>query len=323
MTPDFRIVANGTDTTGKIADRLISLELVDEDGLKADRMQLVLDDRDDAIEWPSLDAELEVSLGFKGRALTMIGRYAVDGISGNGGACTMTITAKAVDMKSDARAPRTRAWNGKKLSDIVRTIATEAGLTPVVSDSIASTGWAYLAQTAESNLHFLTRICAPLDATAKPAGGALVVQKRGEGKNAAGDGITAVILSRARLSRWRWDLGSRDQYACVEAEWGDLDSGEQKTVTIGSGKPKRRLRHLYPNEAEARRAAQGELDQGNRNALKLSAEVAGFEPALFAGGTVTITDLRAELAGEWQVTRVSHFLGAALTTQFEARKANS
>lgn len=321
MTPDFRIVANGTDATAKIADRLISLELVDEDGLQSDRMQMVLDDRDSLIEFPSMDAELEVALGFKGSPLTVIGRYAIDGVSGDGGRQTMTINAKAVDMKSDARAPRTRAWQGKTLSDIVKTIAGEAGLNAVIGESIASTAWDYLAQTAESNLHFLTRICAPLDATAKPAGGALLVQKRGEGKTAAGDKISVVSLSKARLSRWRWELGSREQYACVEAEWGDLDGGEQRKVTIGSGKPKRKLRHIYPTEAEARRAAQGELDQGNRNALKLSAEIAGFEPGLFSGGTVTITDLRNELAGEWQVTRVSHFLANTLNTQFEARKA--
>lgn len=43
----------------------------------------------------------------------------------------------------------------------------------------------------------------PLDATAKPAGSALIVQRRGKGKTAAGDLIAPVALSRDRLSSWR------------------------------------------------------------------------------------------------------------------------
>ena len=131
--------------------------------------KLELDDRDGRIEWPEVDATLELSLGYREAGLTTIGRYAVDGVSGEGPRQTMRIRAKAVDMKSEARAPRTRAWEGVTLADLVRKVAAEAGLEAVVGDSVAGLSWPYVAQTAESNLHFLTRLLRPLDIVAKPA----------------------------------------------------------------------------------------------------------------------------------------------------------
>lgn len=321
MIPAFAILADGADATAAIADRLLSLEIVDEDGDTADSLRLELDDRDGRIAWPDMEAELEVRLGYRGGALSMMGRYRVDGLSGQGPALTMSIDAKAIDMKSQARGPRTRAWRGKTLGDIVKTIAGEAGLRAVVGESIAATAWDYLAQTAESDLHFLARITRPLDATAKPAGSALIVQRRGEGKTAAGDAITPVALTPDQLSSWRWTLNGRQKYLCVEAAWSDIGAGRERVVVCGEGKPKRRLRHVYATEAEAQRAAQGELDQGNREALKLSAELAGFEPGLFAGGTVSLSGLRAELNGDWQLTRVAHRLQGGLATAIDARRA--
>lgn len=145
MTPAFRILANGADASGAIRDRLISLEAIDEDGLKSDRLEIELDDRDGRIEWPELDARLELSLGHVETGLTPIGVYAVDGVSGEGPGQTMRISATAADMKSAARAPRTRAWRDVSLADIVRIIAAEAGLEAVVGESLAAIRWPYVA----------------------------------------------------------------------------------------------------------------------------------------------------------------------------------
>jgi uncharacterized protein len=212
MTPAFQIIANGADATASLSDRLLSITVTDEDGEKADRVEIEVDDRGGAVAFPELDTTLLVYLGFAETGLQMVGQFAVDGVSGAGGGSgqTMSITATAADLKSDIRAPRTRQWENKSLSDIVATIAGEAGLRAVVGESVASKVWAYLAQTAESNLHFLTRIAATLDATAKPAGGALIVQRRGEGKSAAGDVLTPPVLGPRDLIDWRWRLEGRE-----------------------------------------------------------------------------------------------------------------
>ena len=65
MTPDFRIIAGGTDTTAIIRDRLLSLTVVDGDEERADRLTLELDARDARVELPETGEVLEVSLGFR------------------------------------------------------------------------------------------------------------------------------------------------------------------------------------------------------------------------------------------------------------------
>lgn len=322
MTPDFRIEANGDDATGKIRDRLLSLRVTEEDGEKADRLVLELDDRDSRLEWPEIEATLELWLGFKGRELTYIGRFQIEGFGGKGGPDTLSIKATAIDLKSPVRAPRTRAWEGKTLSEIVRTIAGEAGLEAVISPSIAGATWAYLAQTAESDLNLLTRIASTLDATAKAAGGRLIVAKRGEDTTPGGDTVEAVTIPRTRLQPggWSWDLDSRETYGAVEAEWSDTGAGQTRLVKRGDKTPVRRLRHVHQTEDEAGRAASAALERATRGRLKLSATLAVFEPALYAGGRATFIGLRPELSGEWHVDQVIHDLGAGLVTSLRARK---
>jgi phage protein D len=320
MKPDFRVVANAKDVTKAIRDRLLTLTVIDEDGFSADRAEITVDDRDGLVAFPEMDATLDISLGFSGN-LTFLGRYAVDGVAGTGPRQTMTITATAADMKGDIRAPKTRAWEDVTLKDIVARIAAEARLSPVVGKSVATAHWPYVAQTAESDLHFLTRLSGTLDATTKPAGGRLIVQRRGEGKTAAGDQIEPVKLTPMRLSEWNWKLDAREDYGTCEAEWSDTGGGARQKITKGTGTPLKKLRHVFASSAEADRAASAELSRAARAGLTLKGRIAGFEPALFAGGLLSIDGLRAEMNGEWHVARVVHELGAGLTTKFEALKA--
>lgn len=321
MTPTFRVTVDGQDATGAVSDRLLALTVTDHDGGTADQVTLDLDDRDGLLELPEMEAKLTVALGFRGLPLSVMGIFAVDGIGGTGPQQSMQITATAADMKKDVRAPKTRAWEGKTLKDIVATIAAEAGLKPVVGESVAGVSWPYLAQTAESDLNFLTRIAAALDATAKPAGGALIVQRRGEGKTAAGDVLTPPVITRARMLSWTWNLEGREVYKAVECEWSDTATGGIRKVTRGQGTPLRKLRHVYASEAEANRAADAAFTGAARAAMSITVRLAGFEPGLLAGAAVQIAGLRPELSGEWHLKTVTHRLDAGgLTTEFKANK---
>lgn len=321
MTPAFRVTVDGQDASGALGDRLLALTVTDHDGTTADQVTLDLDDRDGRLEMPEMEARLEVALGFSGGPLSVMGIFAVDGIGGTGPAQSMRITATAADMKKDVRAPKTRAWEGKTLRDIVATIAGEAGLKPVVGASVAGVSWPFLAQTAESDLNFLTRIAATLDATAKPAGGSLIVQRRGEGKTAAGDTLTAPVIARARMVWWKWNLEGREVYKSVECEWSDTATGAIRKVTRGQGAPLRKLRHVFASEDEAKRAADAAFTGAARSAMSISVRLAGFEPGLLAGAAVQIAGLRPELTGEWHLKKVTHRLDkGGLTTEFEASK---
>lgn len=134
--------------------------------------------------------------------------------------------------------------------------------------------------------------------------------------------MEALSIARSRLQPgWSWKLGKRDEYGSVEAEWSDIGEGATLKVVRGDGTPRRKLRHVYATEAEAIRACDAELEMSGRSALKFEAELAGFEPGLFAGGLIELEGLRPELGGDWHLTQVTHSLSRGLATGFRARKA--
>lgn len=321
MTPIYKITVDGGDRTTAFARRLLSISLTDEEGIKSDAVEIELDNGGAMIAIPEHGAELKVALGFRETGLTDMGTYVVDSIGGSGPEETLRIGGKAVDMRGGVRSPKSRAWEAQTLRDIAEKIAGEAGLTASVGESIGSTFFPFLSQSAESDLHLLTRLARPLDATAKVAEKRLIVVKRGEGKTASGRPIEPMAVTKSMLQSWEWELGDRGDYKQVEAAWADLDTAEEKTVSAGGGEPKKRLRPVFSSQSEAQGAAKAALDKAERGASSLDAEMAIFAPALFAGGLVSPLDLGSHLAGDWHLKSVEHALDdSGLRSSFKAEK---
>ena len=321
MTPEFRITANGADFSAAARDRLLSLTVTEADGEEADRLEITLDDRDGRLESPPIEALISVALGYRDTGLSSMGLFEVEGVRGNGPPDTMTITATAVDLRNLARAPRTVAHEDRTLEEIALEIAGRAGLGLVLGSSLADVRFDYIAQTAESDLHFLTRIARGLDATAKAASGRLVVARRSDNVTAAGDAKRPVRLSRAELTDWRFDISAREAEGTVEAEIQMTESAEKKLIKVGSGDPVRRLRHVFATEDEARSHAEAVLARSIREKTEIGATLARFEPALFAAGRVSFAGLRPEFAGAWHITEVRHNLAnGGLVTSITANR---
>ncbi|SMH35735.1 phage late control D family protein [Maritimibacter sp. HL-12] len=317
MHPKHKITIDGNAFAA--AARLLMVEVTDDDGDGADRVEITLDDAGGVLEIPERGAMIDVSLGYRETGLTWLGSFALDGVSGEGPVRTMTITGTAADMAGPLRAPKSRAWEEKTLSDIVGQIASEAGLSPTVEAGIGATFYPFLAQTAESDLHFLTRLAAELDAIVKPAAQKLVVVPKNEGINAEGEPIVPIRVVPVGISDWTWQLEERGNYGTVEAEWRDIEAGETRKVTAGDEKPVKRLRHVYATEAEAARAAEAELKRAQREAVTLNVTLAYFNPAAFAGGTAIIARLKPGFEGEWYIKRVTHRM-PPLVTELELKK---
>ncbi len=322
MTPDYKVTANGEDITRLLNDRLESLIIVDEAGMKSDTLDIVIDDRDYKVALPEIGALLEVDLGFKELGLIKMGQYTIDQISGSGATKRMTFKGKAADMLQGIRAPKTRNWDDITLGSIVKVIAAEHGLKPAISDSLKAHHYEYLAQTSESDLNLLTRLAKELDATTKPAAGNLVFVARGEGKTITGETIPKVEIKSSGLSDWNWAITGRNKYKSVIAEWSELGAAVVHKVTEGEGEPSLRLRHKYATQEEAIRAARGALRRSKRGSSTLSGTLAGFNGNLFAEGVIDVQEIKPELTGDWSLTRVTHTLQHTLTTRFDSERDN-
>jgi hypothetical protein len=317
----FQVIADGADVTAKIGDRLLELTLTDEAGQTADTAEIEIDDRDYRVALPEVGAKLTISVGFKG-ALVEIGQYVVDDISGQVGPDTMTISAKSADMRAGIKSPRTRAWECITVGDLVEKIAGEHGLRPQISDSLKGVVLDYVAQTTESDLNLLTRVARDLGATVKPAGGAIVFVKTGEGKAADGTDLPVFVVHRTQMTSASWQLTGRGVYGRVVAEWSERDSATVHKVTAGKDDPEQVLRTRYASKAAARRAADAALDRSKRGGGTISVELGGFWGDLTAEAKVDLQGIKSELTGEWLITRVTHRLSGTLTTSFDAERDN-
>ena len=317
----FRILADGSDVTAPIADRLIRITITDESGQTADTAEIEVDDRDYLVALPKIGATLKIALGFTGQLVEM-GTFVVDEISGTIGQDTLTIKAKSVDMRAAIKSTKTREWSNVTVEDIVNTIAGEHGLEKQISDSLKKVHFAYLAQTAESDLNFLTRIARDLDATSKPAGGKLVFVKTGEGKAADGSDLPVFTVHRTQMAGGTWQLTGRGKHGRVVAEWSERGVATVHRVVAGEGKPEQVLRKRYQNVTEAQRAADAALEQSKRNSAKLSIDLGGFWGDLMAEGLIDVSGIKSELNGRWLTKQVRHELNGTLTTSLEAVRDN-
>ena len=111
MTPAYRILADGKEITALIRDRLLSLKIEDNAGTQSDTLTLMLDDRDPAITIPRTGARLEVYLGYQETSLQRMGSYTVDEVTLSGSPNTLTIRAKAADMRKSLKACKRRSWD--------------------------------------------------------------------------------------------------------------------------------------------------------------------------------------------------------------------
>jgi phage protein D len=310
MKPAFRVQVNGTDITAKLTDRLVELNITDEAGIKSDRLELTVDDRDHALPVPPADATIEVWLGYAGQPLSYMGRFTFDEVEFKGRPKTMSVRAKAADLTNAFRRPRTRSWDDVTLGAIVGEIAGEHRMQPRVAASLASIRLEHVDQTEESDAAFLTRLAAENGATARPADGALLFLRRGEGRSASGVTLASIRLQPEDLNDWSLVMSERGNYRAVTAYHEDRDTGERVPVTAGeadAADEAYQLRMPHRTASEAERAAAARLAEFGRGKASLALSMPG-RPAIFAEVTLELAGFRDPLNGLWLVTRAEHAL---------------
>lgn len=331
LRPKYRVVANSRDITQAIAERLISLRCTDETGIQSDVLEIVLADNDPRkpIEIPASGAELELFIGYDGN-LQRVGVFVFDELEIAGWPGELVIRARAAIYdashggKSELQTQKTRNWpKATKFGDMVSKMAKEHGLQPAVSQSLTAIVLPAIAQTDESDLHFLTRVAKRYDAVVKPAGGKLVVAKRGETKTTSGTQLPAVVLTPPEVSRWRVVQSRRETAGQVVAYWHAVKQAKRHSVQVGSGEPVTRLKMYYPTQEMALAAARSELDRRARANRTLSLTLPGRQ-TLQAESPLTLTGFREGVDGEWIITRVEHsFDPAGYVCNVEAETPNS
>lgn len=319
MTPSARVTINGKEVSTKLIGEggiLESLSVTDEAGLKADAVEITIDDRDRYASAAKGD-EIRVWLGYEPQPVYM-GRFKVDSVRKSGPRRRMTVSAKAAEMTSAIKAAKSRSWAGKTLGEIARTIAAEHRLSPSVAPELASLAIPHIDQQSESDLAFLQRLAARSGAVFKVADGRLVLAKKGAKTLPSGEAKEAVVVRPEDCESWDWESGGRADYKAVVCTY--RDGGKRKTVTAGGKdlKPKHRDRRLYGSKAEAEAAAKAQLADFKRGKVSARIETVVGRPDVFAEGNVTLAGFDDEVDAEYRVKSVRHTLdGGGLRSSVE------
>lgn len=340
MQPTFLILADSTDITHAVADRLLELVVTDEAGLSSDTLRLTLDDRrraDGAIaQLPKIGTVLEVSLSYAGRSWVAMGKFIVDEIEIRSPPATLSVSAKAADMVGPFRSPKTRSWDATTLGKLVESIAAEHRYQAKIDPELGAIAIPHLDQTAESDMALLTRLATKHDAVAKPVAGFLVLAKQGAIKTVTGQVMPTINLRSSDLAEWRYRHSARKPGGSgstrdgdtqqppttatggTKAYWWDFEKGERREVTTGQP-PFEEIRYVHATEAEAKAAAATRKNTGERGQGELSFSLPG-DPRLTAEGRLSLS-LRPGIPTDWRIKRVEHRLGSqGYTTQVECER---
>lgn len=327
MKPLYFIVANGKPINSIVEARLKSLTVTDETGEQSDRFSLVLEDSAGDLEMPKKGALVSISLGLE--SLVPLGTFTVDTVKASGPPNILQIDGSAAPFSASGerkgmQSRKSRSFDEKTIGDIVKQIAGEHGLNPVVSDELASINPGHLDQTDEGDVSFLNRIARDVGGVVKATNDRLAFVMRGASKTASGKTLPTVAIVRTQSTRWEFVAADRGGYKSAVATYRDAGQAKTIEVVVGDGDPVLRLPHIYSTESNARRAATSRLKDAERSSGgKLTISMPGRLDVL-AESPIAVSGFRQGVDGSFVVRRVEHSLSkSGLTTSIDAESPDS
>lgn len=235
MTPAWSISADGVDITSRFNDRLLELTVTDNEGLKSDSCEILVDDRDGQLAIPRKGAILAISMGYRETGLTFMGLYTVDEVEVSGFPRQMRISASAADLREKLKEQRSKGYDKKKIGDIVGEIAKRHNLKPAVSSALKDFEYEHLAQSEESDLHLLSRLARKHDALAKVANGQLLFVKRGDAQSASGRPMSQAIIHGSQVLEYSASFQDKPLHEKAQSQWWDKKKARRRTTEAKPG----------------------------------------------------------------------------------------
>jgi phage protein D len=341
--PAFEITLNGKNLTAKLSKRLISLTLTDNRGFEADQLDIVLDDSDGKLDIPPRGVTLQLKLGWAGAPLIDKGSYTVDEVEHEGAPDTLTLRARSADLRAGISTKREKSWHKTTIGELVKTVAKQNGLQPVVSPHLAKRPVEHLDQTNESDANLLTRLAHQHDAIATVKQGKLLFIKAGEAQSVTGKPFPEVVIQRKSGDRHRFAVADRNAYTAVKAIWHDVQKAKRGEVVVDAntkferratvtklGRKSKRtkltavqkkgiepsagnvltLRHVYATEHTALQGAKAAWEKIQRGVAEFSITLAEGRPEMFPELPARVSGFKPAIdAAGWVLAKVTHSLG--------------
>lgn len=280
---------------------LISLEVVDQEGTQSDSLTMVFDGSIGGL--PSMGAILPVQMGLT--SLASMGRFIVDEISqdiSKQGGLQNTIRCRAADIREPFKQQRTQDYHDKTLGDVLNEVAGRNGLSAQVYGKAAEIKYKYLAQTDESDLHFMTRLAKKHDCVGAPKNGKLVFGKKGEMP------VGSIVVVPQMTIQASASQKSRPEHKEAENSYWNREDAERVYQSGGSGSGS--AVHGVPSyaadgEEDAKETADSKGNEQKRATKSCSLTIVG-NPAAMAEANLTVVGLGSVIDGQYRIKSATH-----------------
>lgn len=293
--PNFKITANGNDVTKILKENQVSISFKDEANSKADELTLTVID---GFTRPKYEDELKLYLGYDDE-LSFCGSFKVQSTTRTKNN-TLSISATGVDFSNSLKEKRDITYERISVKDICSQIAKRNNL-ELKSDYDDIT-FQSLAQSNESDLHFLDRLSKEINSIFNIKNNTLIFTKKIK-ENKKNEELPAYIISADECTSLSIKHSNKTLYKSCKSIWHDTKENETKEVIAGSGEPCLVNKSTFKNEAEALTKATAKLEKANQGIV--SGSLAKDGEIIFAGGKLNLLDT-FEDDGEFQIKSVSH-----------------
>lgn len=324
-TPRAEISINGRPVASIFNERLISVTIVDKEGVTSDTITCELNDGSPFAEIPRKGDIITARLGYKETGVLDFGAYTADDPEVQCLPYKMTVNGKGTDMRETLKQHGARHWDKKTVQDIVSDIAKDQGLTAKVDGKVGGYTYDWFGQEDESNIHVLERLARRHDALFSIKNGNLIFAAKGSGQSVSGTALTPVIASPANIVRetCKVQFANRNSFAKVKAHAQNRKTAARDEVEEESddnGEADFTLAEPFADKDEAKRAAGAKAKDLKAQTIRTSVTLYG-DPSIRAGAPLIYAGVRPQVDGiEFIIETATHTLSkSGYTTAVEAK----
>ena len=250
--PYFKIILlddeQREDITEKFDNRLISMTIVDKNGLEADTITIVIDDSDQKVNLPKKKAKLEITLGWKAdKPKTTIDDeeakifeaniknvFTITQITHSGTPDIITLQGSSANLIDGAALePLEKSYENLTLGEIIAQIAIRNKLPYRFDKLIGSNFIPHIDQMKESDNSFLTRLINDYGGGVTIKNDMLIVFNKGQGMTVNGKKIPTAKIKRASGDKHSYTFLDTP-YLGVKAYWYNYKKPTKKPYKIVS-----------------------------------------------------------------------------------------
>lgn len=299
--PEVIVTVDGVPVSGVFFERLVSLNVIDREGIRSDALEMVFSDDAPRFASPRRGAIVQVLISTGGLGGVYSGAFVIDQVEFNCLPYTLSVSGHSADLRSEMKARRARHWDDTSVKDIVTEIAGQYGLEAKISDAVSGYVYEWIGQQDESDLNFLERMATRNGALFTIKSGRLLWLERGAGKTASGESIPVAIIAMPDIiaGSCRVAEADVDRFATVKAYFQDRAGAARKVIEV-DGDPEAFGEHTLPtpyaSNEEAELAAKAYAAEMLRGSVTTSCSIIG-RPNLMAGQPVIYAGVRAGVDG--------------------------